>query len=155
GWAINEDYYFPGLLIPMYRATGELVSAQFKPRSPATDRKGRTMKYASAKGRPAVVDVHPRWSRDLGGDDPGLVPYIRDVNTPLYITEGVKKADSLTSRGWCTVALQGVYNWRSTYGSLGDWEDIPLRGRRVIIVFDSDALTNRDVLRAMHRLGRW
>lgn len=154
-WATSEDWYFPGLLIPMYRATGELVSHQFKPNSPVPNRDGKKMKYASTKGKSAVLDVHPRWFRDRGTDDPALVPYIRDVQTQLWITEGIKKADSLTSQGLCTVGLQGVYNWRSTMGSLGDWEDIPLRGREVVICFDADAITNMNVLRAMKRLGAW
>lgn len=154
-WAIAEDYYFPGLLIPLWDATGHLVSYQWKPKLPVAGRDGKRMKYASAKGRPSVLDVHPRWTCDRGTTDPALLPYIRDVATPLWITEGTKKADSLTSRGCVTIALNGVYNWRSTMGSLGDWEDIPLKGRSVRIVFDSDAWEKPGVLRAMQRLGRW
>lgn len=154
-WATREDWYFPGLVIPWYRATGERSQLQFKPKSPVPNRDGKRMKYASAKGCSSLIDVHPRWTRDRGQDDPSLVPYIRDVATPLHITEGIKKADSLTSRGLCTVALNGVYNWRSALGTLGDWEDIPLKGRTVIVVFDADARTNRNVLTAMARIGKW
>jgi hypothetical protein len=42
-------------------------------------------------------------------------------------TEVLKKADSLTSRGLCIVALTGVFNWRAHLGTLGDWEDVPSR----------------------------
>lgn len=143
-WATGENRYFPGLLIPLYRPTGERISAIFKPRVPVPNREGKAMKYASVKNRPTVIDVHPI-NRDR----------IVDPTVPLWITEGVKKADSLTSRGLCVIALSGVYNWRSTMGSLGDWEDIPLRGRTVTICFDADARTNPNVLRAMDRLGRW
>lgn len=154
-WAVEEDWHFPALLLPQFRATGEMISYQFKPRAPVTNRDGKKMKYASVKHHTNVLDVHPRWSRDRGQEDPALLPYIRDVGTPLYITEGIKKADSLTSRGLCTVALSGVYNWRSTTGTLGDWEDIPLRGREVTVVFDADAVTNRNVLTSMKRIGKW
>lgn len=154
-WAIDEDRYFPGLLIPLWDASGRRVSHQWKPRVAVANRDGKYMKYASVKGRSAVLDVHPRWTRDRGQDDPALVPYIRDIATPLFLTEGVKKADAMTSRGWCTVALSGVFNWRSTLGTLGDWEDIPIKGRTVTIVFDADTRSNPNVMRAMQRLGRW
>ncbi|HZN75692.1 MAG TPA: phage/plasmid primase, P4 family [Micromonosporaceae bacterium] len=143
-WALNEDRYFPGLLIPMYRATGERISWQWKPRVPVPDRDGKPRRYASVKGHANRLDVHPR-NRDR----------IVDPTVPLWITEGVKKADSLTSRGCCVVALTGVFNWRGQLATLGDWEDVPLRGRQVIVCFDADARTKKNVLRAMQRLGRW
>lgn len=154
-WATREAFYFPGLIIPWYRATGERTQLQFKPKHAVPMGNGRRAKYASAKGCASALDVHPRWSKDKGTTDPEDIPAIRNVHRPLHITEGVKKADSLTSRGLVTVALNGVYNWRSALGSIGDWEDIPLRGRDCIVVFDSDAVTNRNVLSAMARIGKW
>ncbi|MEV0898369.1 phage/plasmid primase, P4 family [Actinoplanes sp. NPDC049802] len=151
-WATREDSYFPALLLPMYGPTGRHVSAQLKPRNAVPNREGKRMKYASPKGQSIRLDVHPRWTV-LATD--AIVPPIRDVKVPLYVTEGIKTADSMTSRGLCTVALLGVFNWRSTLGTLGDWEDVALRGREVTVCFDADARTNRNVLRAMRRLGRW
>lgn len=144
-WATNEDRYFPGLLIPMYRATGERITWQFKPRiAPPGAKPGKTRKYASVKGQANRIDVHPR-NRNR----------IADPTEPLVITEGVKKADALTSAGKCVIALTGVFNWRTQLGTLGDWEDIPLRGRQVVVCFDADARSNPNVLRAMRRLGAW
>ena len=45
---------------------------------------------------------------------------------PIHVS-----GDALTTAGACAVMLSGVFNWRSTHGTLGDWEDIPLRGRKV------------------------
>jgi putative DNA primase/helicase len=143
-WATREDSYFPGLLIPMYGPTGQRVSVQWKPRIPVPNRDGKKMKYASPKGQTSRLDVHPR-NRDT----------IADPTVELWITEGIKKADSLTSRGLCVIAVTGVFNWRSHLGTLGDWEDVPLKGRVVTICYDSDARFNRNVLRAMIRFGRW
>lgn len=154
-WAFKEAYYFPGLVIPWYRPTGELSQRQWKPRNPVPNREGKFMKYASPRGCSSQLDVHPRWSRDGGDADPDSIPAIRNVQRPLFITEGIKKADSLTSRGMVTVALNGVYNWRNSLGTLGGWEDIPLKGRTVTVVFDADATSNRMVLTAMGRIGRW
>ncbi len=134
---------FPGLLLPMFRATGERISAQFKPAHP-TPIKGKAVKYLSPRGQTNRIDVHPRNS-----------DRVRDPLVPLWITEGIKKSDSLTSQGCCVAALTGVYNWRSTLGTLGDWEDMPLKGREVILCFDADTRTNMNVARAMVRLGRW
>lgn len=62
---------------------------------------------------------------------------------------------ALTSAGACVVTLTGVFNWRSRLGTLGDWEDVPLKGRTVAVCFDADAKTNANVARAMARLGKW
>lgn len=121
GIRCSSTAHFPGLLLPIYRATGELISAQFKPASPVTIR-GRPVKYLSPAGVNSHLDCHPR-NRDR----------LRDTAVPLWITEGIKKGDSLASRGCCIVTLSGVFNWRSKHGTLGDWEDVPLKGRDVTV----------------------
>jgi P4 family phage/plasmid primase-like protien len=151
-WAIKEDSYFPGLLIPMYGPTGQRVSCQWKPRMPVPNRDGKKMKYTSPKGQTSRLDVHPRNSRVRDGD---IISNIQDQAAELWVTEGVKKSDALTSRGICAISLTGVFNWRSQLGTLGDWEDVILKGRSVVICFDADARTNPNVLRAMIRFGRW
>lgn len=150
-WAIREDYYYPGLWIPQYTPAGIQYAGQFKPFRAVPGRDGKPQRYASAKG-PARLDVHPRWSRDRGGMQ---LPAIQDVTERLWITEGVKKADSLTSRGCCTIALAGVYNWRNTLATLGDWEDVRIKGREIVLCFDADAVTKPAVAQAMARLGKW
>lgn len=142
-WAWREDSAFPGLFIPLYRVTGERIGAQFKPGQPQPHGE-KTMKYASPVGTRPRLDVPPPASTG-----------VRVVTTPLWITEGVKKADALASKGLAVVSLSGVFNWRSRHGTLGDWEDIPLKGRTIVICFDADARHNRMVLMAMRRLGMW
>ena len=66
GWTYREDSDFPGLLIPMYGPTGQLVGHQWKPRRPVRNRDGKAMKYASPKGSPNRLDVHPRNGRYIG-----------------------------------------------------------------------------------------
>jgi P4 family phage/plasmid primase-like protien len=142
--ATKESRYFPGVLIPMFGPTGLKVSYQWKPRIPVPNRDGMPMKYASPRGLANRLDVHPRNTST-----------IVDPTVELWITEDVEKADSLTSRGVCVVALTGVFNWRSQHGTLGDWEGVSLKGRAVTICFDAGATTNPNVQRAMIRLGRW
>lgn len=155
-WAIREDSYFPMLWLPKWSPRGVKLPGQIKPWRAVPDRNGRAMKYASARGA-SGLDVHPRWTRDPDPDGrkEDAVPAIQDPDVPLWITEGVKKADSLTSRGVCTVALDGVFNWRNQYATLGDWEDVRLRGRTVTVCFDADTVSKPMVMQAMIRLGRW
>src|SRR5690606_8595895 len=131
------------LVIPMYGPKGDLVSAQIRLRELPTNGK-RSLRYLNASGMPQKLDVHPR-----------NVSRIQDVSKRLWVTEGVKKGDALTVHGEVAISLAGVFTWRNKLGTLGDWEDVPLRGRDVIVCFDSDASEKRHVLLAMKRLGRW
>ena len=90
----------------MYRAT-RADCCPIQARDPDDDQ-GEAVKYLSPKGQPSHLDVHPR-----------NLHRIRDISESLWITEGLKKGDALTSRGCCVVVLTGVFNWRSKYGTLG------------------------------------
>jgi putative DNA primase/helicase len=142
-WAWRDEMAFPALLLPMYRVTGEEVGFQFKPAIPQ-EMNGKQQKYASQTGVPNRLDVPP-----------SVADQVRDPSEPLWITEGIKKADCLASCGRPVITLTGVFNWRSKLGTLGDWEDIPLVGRTVVICFDSDTRDKRTVMLAMQRLGKW
>lgn len=145
GWARRDDARYPGILIPLYRATGEHISWQYRPDRPPKDPDtGKIRKYAAQVGRTSVLDVHP-----------ANTDRVADPTQELWLTEGIKKGDALTTAGACVITLAGVFNWRGRLGTLGDWEDIPLKGRTVIICFDADARTNTNVARAMVRLGKW
>jgi hypothetical protein len=93
-----------------------------------------------------VLDVPPAARAALG-----------DPTIPLFVTEGVKKADAAVSKGLCCVALLGVWNWRGTNGqggktALPDWESVALETRMVYVVFDSDVATKPGVRAALVRL---
>lgn len=144
-WATRDDSAFPGLLLPMYRVTGEVISHQFKPAVPQlAPGKTKAQKYTSLRGHLNRLDVPP-----------SVRHLVQDVTQPLMFTEGIKKADSLATRGMAVVALTGVWNWKSGGKTLGDFDDIPLRGRAVAVCFDSDALTNPEVRTAMIRFVEW
>jgi Domain of unknown function (DUF3854)/Domain of unknown function (DUF927) len=135
----------PGLLIPLYDPTGEVVLYQFRPDEPRISG-GRPVKYETPSGARVALDVHPFALKRL--DHPTM---------PLLITEGIRKGDALVSRGLCAVALVGVWNWRGTneHGgktALPQWEQIALNGRQVYIVFDSDVMLKKEVHAALVRL---
>jgi hypothetical protein len=124
----------PALVIPMYSPTGELATHQIRPDAPRKNGKGKPIKYETPAGSPIHLDVHPSQTER-----------VRDASVPLWITEGVKKADSLVSRRQCAVALQGVWCWQRDGVPHHEWEDVRLWGRPVCVVFDSDVMTNPKV----------
>jgi hypothetical protein len=131
----------PALVVPMYSPAGELVTHQIRPDTPRRSNKGKPIKYETPAGSPIRLDVHPDQSRR-----------VKDASVPLWVTEGVKKADSLVSRGECVVALQGVWCWQKDSVPLQDWEDVRLWGRSVCVIFDSDVTTNPKVQTALEGL---
>jgi hypothetical protein len=85
-----------------------------------------------------------------------MIDEVRGGDGDLWVTEGPKKVDALTSRGLPTVGIIGVWNFAQP-GSrsripLSCWNHVRLRGRRMIIVYDADARTNPDVQEALRRL---
>lgn len=135
-----------GLLIPVWNVHGENSTFQLRPDEPRMGATDKPIKYETPKGSANVLDAHPHVRHQL--DDPSV---------PLWITEGIRKADSAVSRGLCCVALPGVWNWRGTNGkggstALPDWESVALKGRDVFVVFDSDVMTNPRVHTALGRL---
>jgi P4 family phage/plasmid primase-like protien len=154
-WAIKEDWNFPGTHHPHVRADrqGRLLpveathpdSAQRKAtevrlttrhRVPA--RRSPTVDPATSRDRPGPAhDGHPR-------PQSGTVDHRRrQESRQPHLT---RLLHHRPNRG-----LQ----LRAHHGTLGDWEDVYLKGRTVVICYDSDALVKRDVLLAMLRISRW
>lgn len=82
---------------------------------------------------------------------------VADVGTALIITEGELKAACATKHGFPTIGLGGVWCFQSKKSGtplLEQLESIQWKGRTVYIVFDSDAVTNPDVLAAERRLAQ-
>lgn len=135
----------PALVVPIWGVTGEIASYQIRPDTPRVIN-GKAVKYETPKGTRIVVDVPP-----------GARPRLHDPATPLFVTEGAKKADAAVGRGMCCIDLLGVWNWRGTNDdggltSLADWELVALKHRTVYVVFDSDVTTKPAVHGALTRL---
>ncbi len=138
----------PGLLVPQLRADGSRAGYQYRPDDPR-ERDGKPVKYETPTGQRNDLDVPPGVAADL--DDPGV---------PLWVTEGVKKADCGAINGLCIVALPGVWSWRGRNGKNGKvavpgWHDVALNDRRVILAFDGDVTRKRSVRSALDELARY
>ncbi|MDD4910493.1 MAG: DUF3854 domain-containing protein [Candidatus Omnitrophica bacterium] len=79
---------------------------------------------------------------------PKVWPIIDDVNVPIFLTEGEKKALKACQEGFFAIAISGVWNWSSGHEPVEDFDNIALKGRVVQIVFDSDKFTNKNVFLA-------
>jgi hypothetical protein len=135
----------PALLIPIWNVGGEIALYQTRADEPRIV-DGKAVKYETPRGSRTVLDVPPTCRQNLG--NPGV---------PLFVTEGVRKADAAASIGLCCVALLGVWNWRGTNDqggktALADLESIALNDRVAYIVFDSDVMTKISVHGALVRL---
>jgi hypothetical protein len=134
-----------GLLIPTYSPDGETSGHQLRPDKPIPRKNGNAPKYETPTGSRITLDVNPLMLEEVRGSD-----------GDLWVTEGPKKVDALTSRGEPTVGIIGVWNFAEPGSKsrvpLACWNHVQLRGRRVIIVYDADARTNPDVQEALRRL---
>ncbi|HUV04776.1 MAG TPA: AAA family ATPase [Armatimonadota bacterium] len=136
----------PALVIPVWGVDGKIRSHQIRPDSPRKDGKGKEVKYETPAKSRMALDVHLSIRKKIG-----------NPKIPLFITEGVRKADAAISRGLCCIALLGVWNWRGTNAdggkvALPDWEAIALEGRLIFIAFDSDVMRKPEVQKATMRL---
>ena len=131
----------PAWLAPMYSPDGVTTSLQIKPQHPRKDKKGKPIKYESPASVGNILDVHPF-----------NLERVRNPAVRLWITEGCKKGDSLTSRGECVISLSGVWNWLREGQPVPCWEHVPLEARETYIVCDSDVMTKPEVQGALERL---
>ncbi len=92
----------PALVIPIWSVRGAVESYQLRPDKPRLNEKGKPRKYEMKAGSRMLLDVHPRLSRRREACK--LAP-IGDPAIPLFITEGIPKADSAISIGLCCIGL--------------------------------------------------
>lgn len=131
----------PALVIPTFSPDGQTTSLQVRPDRPR-ERNGKSIKYETPADSLCILDVHP-----------SMHARAREISEPLWITEGVKKGDSLASRGCCAISLTGVWNWQRSGKMLPCWEHVALDGRTVFLAFDSDMMVKPEVQLALERLA--
>jgi putative DNA primase/helicase len=146
GFDERQRALVPALVIPIRDISGDIVLHRIRPDNPrpSSHKPGRLNKYEMPTGARNVLDVP---TLALEG--------LRDVNQPLWIVEGEKKADSLVSRGEVAVALFGVWSWKRWGFPLPDFDAIPMITRDVNIVFDSDAGENVNIRKGLVCLARY
>ena len=137
------------LEIPYPTRNGQPSYKRYKPDIPPQGKNGKPCKYLTAAGCgnrlyfPANLD-------SAASTDPSI---------DLLITEGEKKALKANQEDFPCIGLAGVWCWRGKDENgrstpLADLDSISWKGRRVFIVFDSDAINKPDVLCAETALAK-
>ncbi len=154
GQRLHDQFWFeervadraPGLLIPRLDVNRQVWGYLFRP--DRTDFAGRytAAKYEARPGDPYALDIPPGVDAVMLGDP----------DKPLWLTEGVKKADCGAAHGLCIIDVSGVWEWVWQYRShhhefaLPDWNEIFLNRRKVIVCYD-----NKQVSNSMSSLARF
>jgi Domain of unknown function (DUF3854) len=135
------------LLFPFRSPDGGFMNHIFLKRfPPGRDRRNHMVKYLTRKGATPRL-YFPQ-------------PHLRTVCTsdrPLWLVEGLKQSLAVAQLGeLVTVGFMGIEGWhvKGSTDLLPDFDQIPLKGRRVEILPDSDFQTNADVERGVRRLGQ-
>jgi len=103
-------------------------------------------KFSQAKGS----GLHLYWAQLPKRRNIKAWPEIlKDTKCAIYIVEGEVKAMSLAQHGIPTIGIGGAYNWGKDHELLEEWDLIALKGRKIIVVYDADALTKLQVQDAL------
>ena len=126
----------------------------------------RVRYLAPPPGFGGVVEKPQRYAQPAGTVNevylPPLLPepwraVAGDPTRTLYVTEGELKAAKACASGLPTVGLGGVDVWRSAKQGiplLSPLDQFAWKGREVVILFDSDAHTNTNVVRAQRQFAQ-
>ena len=135
-----------GLVIPYRGLDGKVNGfSRVRPHFPR-ERDGKPIKYEQPKGSPLRA-YFPKSS----------LPKIRDGASPIYITEGEKKALALSQLDdVAAIGIGGVDCWGKGGELIDDLAGIDWNGRDVYVVFDYDekVVTRRNVQSASRRLAK-
>jgi putative DNA primase/helicase len=133
----------PAIVFPFVSAEGINGYYRIKPDRPRQVA-GKAAKYESPRGRENEVYFTA-----------ATRPLLGNPEVELLFGEGEKKTLALSQHGFAVVGLTGVWNWKSGGKErlLPAIERIPLRNRKVYIVFDSDVSDNPDIAAAESRLA--
>ncbi len=133
--------HVPALVFPYFvPSESDPVLFNVKPRRPLANEKDGAIELLKYVRSPLPIRLY---------FPPGLHAserQRRDTSRALLITEGEKKALSAESHGLLCIGLTGVTCWSVRRGRRRvlhpDFEHFDLRGRRVFVIFDSDAIVN-------------
>jgi hypothetical protein len=137
------ERFGPCLAIPFRDRQGKTNGyVRLKPDKPRKDKDGKPVRYESAKGQ-----------CNRAYFPPGTIAALSNSGKPLLITEGEKKAARADQDGFASIGLTSVYSWqkkRTDKGQLreliADLAGVAWNGRRMTIVYDSDATDKEGVV---------
>lgn len=136
----------PGIVFP-WRSPGGAVVEQYRPDTPVSTNGDDTLrKYLWPSDTAPMLNVHPAMGNR-----------VMDSTAPIVVVEGTKQTlAAVTAAVALDVAIVGVagcYGWMSDGQPVDDLGRIPWTDRDVVVIYDADIRTNRDVHDAAGRLA--
>lgn len=138
GW---DKITLPAIVFPWHGAGGNAV-VQVRPDDPVD----AEHKYLTLAGTVMPLGVHPVMRTRVIKPD---VPIVIVEGTKQYLTA----TSALIGRDWAVVGITGCEGWSVDGLPVPDFEAIPWEGRRVVVCFDADVTSNRDVWEAAKALA--
>lgn len=148
-----------GLLFPVCPPDGSNGLYMLRPDSPRVIEEKKKGKLPDGTYPNKVIKYEWPEGKGLRVDLPPICrPMMGDITRPVFITEGVKKGDSLASHlvtlGYCVLDFPGgVWGFKDGEGISADLDGLAWRNREVFVVYDSDILTKEAVAKALTRLS--
>ena len=138
-----------GWVLPYPHREGLPDTIDFKPDTPFMGNDGKSRKYLKPINSLNRIYIPPTLPMER----------LQSKRETLVITEGAKKALKAVQEGVICVALSGVWNWKFRDGmndsrTIEDLGDVWLKGREVLISFDSDVVTKPSVAAAEFQLAK-
>lgn len=137
-----------GWVLPYPHRGGLQDTFDFKPDTPFVGSDGKSRKYLKPINSVNRVYVPP------------MIPMerLQSKREALVVTEGGKKALKAAQEGLVCIGLSGVWNWKYRDGigdsrTIEDLFDVWLKGRKVLIIFDSDAIRKPGIRKAEYELA--
>lgn len=129
-----------GLYIPYPRTANGVTPAfaRIKPDKPFKDASGRPAKYLTSKNGGNRLYIPPIYTDED----------LRNVNKPIILTEGEKKAlkGAQDLPGFVVIAVGGVWNFKTKDKAIiDDFRRFNFKNRQTYICYDSDVVTKYQV----------
>jgi len=107
------------------------------------------LKLFSSTGSPIFKYFQTKGSKSHLYYPPNSVDRIENSDEDLCFCEGEKKSLAMWQRGYCAAGISGCHSWKDSFSLdiklLDDFDRIPLDGRPVVVIPDSDFETNLSV----------
>lgn len=127
-----------GMAIPYYDLQGRIKGYRVGLKNPFLNEEGRKVKYLQLSG---LGNIPYFLKTDI--------QFILNPRFPLFCTEGEKKLLALKSitkfKDIPAVSFPGAHNWqkKESGGQLTEgWEEIPVVGREIVLIADTDVFIN-------------
>jgi len=142
----------PSLQIIYHDINGHVVAGHWYVRylEEVFDRQGKLIRFTGAPKSGPFFYFARTWPNKL--KHPTWPKVAKNIDIPIFFTEGPFKANALARIGRAAIGLAGVYGFLKNGKLIPEFAEIDWVGRQVFIIFDNDIVIKPDVRAAIGRL---